>query len=158
MGPGSPLAKELRAAFGDAVVRDDGSINRPELGKIVFADPAALARLEEIVWPPVLAHKRARITEPGPDVLVLDAIKLFEAGMAADCDEVWVTDCPREQQVERIMRRNNVDRAEAERRIDAQPPQSEKLAKADVIIDNSGSVEHTREQVLAAWRRLTAED
>jgi dephospho-CoA kinase len=158
MGPNSPLADELRAAFGDAIVREDGSINRPELGKIVFSDPAKLAMLEQIVWPPVVAHKLARINEPGPDVLVLDAIKLFEAGMAKHCDEVWVVDSTREQQIERIMRRNNVDRAEAERRIDAQPPQQAKLAKADVVIDNSGSVEATREQVLREWRRLTAHD
>jgi dephospho-CoA kinase len=158
MGPGSPLAAELRAAFGDGVVRADGSIDRPALGKLVFSDPAALARLEEIVWPPVIAHKLARIHEPGPDVLVLDAIKLFEAGMAAHCDEVWVTDSTCEQQIARIMQRNRVDRAEAERRIDAQPPQAEKLAKADVVIDNSGSIEQTREQILREWRRLTADE
>jgi dephospho-CoA kinase len=155
MGPNSPLGPEISAAFGEHVIRADGSVDRAALGQIVFSDPAALARLEEIVHPPVVAHKRQRIAEPGPDVLVLDAIKLFEAGIAADCDEVWVVTCTREQQIARIIARNHVDRAEAERRINAQPPQEEKVAKADVVIDNSGALEHTREQVLSNWRRLT---
>lgn len=156
MGPGSPLADQIRERFGAAVVAEDNSIIRPELGKIVFSDPQALADLEEIVHPPVLAAKRAAMFEPGPDVLILDAIKLFEAGLAAECDEVWVVDCTREKQIERIVARNKVDRAEAERRIDVQAPQSEKVARADLVIDNNGSLEATRQQVQAAWDRLTA--
>lgn len=156
MGPGSPLADEIRAAFGAQAINSDGSINRPELGKVVFSDPAMLQRLEEIVWPPVLAKKRDAINEPGPDVLILDAIKLFESGMAEDCDEVWVVTSPRESQIERIIARNNVDRTEAERRIDAQPPQEEKVAKADLVIDNSTSFDELKQQVQRAWERLIA--
>lgn len=155
MGPNSPLAAEISAAFGPQTVRADGSIDRPEVGKVVFSDPGKLLELEAIVWPPVLARKREAINQPGPDVLVLDAIKLFESGMADDCDEVWVVTATREQQIARIMGRNTVDRTEAERRIDAQPPQEEKVARANVVIDNSGSLDDTRAQVLAAWERLT---
>jgi dephospho-CoA kinase len=155
MGPASPLREQIAAAFGPQVVNADGSINRPELGKVVFSDPAKLQELEAIVWPPVLARKRAAIYEPGPDVLLLDAIKLFESGMAADCDAVWVITSPRELQIERIIARNNVDRAEAERRIDAQPPQEEKVARADLVIDNSGSLDDLRRQVREAWTNLT---
>lgn len=156
MGPGSTLAGPIRERFGDAVIADDGSVIRPELGKIVFSDPDALADLEAIVHPLVVAEKRAAIYRPGPDVLVLDAIKLFEAGMADDCDEVWVVDCDRETQIKRLTARNGIDRAEAERRIDAQPPQSEKVARADVVIDNNGSLSDTRKQVLTAWELLTS--
>jgi dephospho-CoA kinase len=155
MGPASPLGEAIAAAFGAQAVNPDGSINRPELGKVVFSDPARLAELEAIVWPPVLERKRAAIYEPGPDVLLLDAIKLFESGMADDCDEVWVVTSPRETQIERIIARNHVDRAEAERRIDAQPPQEEKVARADLVLDNSGSFDDLRRQVEAAWHRLT---
>jgi len=158
MGPGSPLADAIRARFGDGTVNPDGSINRPALGAIVFSDPEKLRELEALTWPPVVARKRAAIYEPGPDVLVLDAIKLFESGMAEDCNEVWVVTAPRERQIERIMTRNKVDRAEAERRIDAQPPQEEKVARADLVIDNGGSLEDTRRQVHAAWQRLTTGD
>jgi len=154
MGPGSPLGGEIRAAFGDHVVNSDGSINRPELGKVVFSNPAMLQRLEEIVWPPVLARKREAINQPGPDVLILDAIKLFESGMAEDCDEVWVVTSPREVQIARIIARNKVDRAEAERRIDAQPPQAEKVERADLVIDNSGSLGDLERHVQRAWQRL----
>ncbi|MCO5176078.1 MAG: dephospho-CoA kinase [Thermomicrobiales bacterium] len=158
MGPGSPIADAIRQQFGPDTVNPDGSINRPALGAVVFSDPAKLRALEAITWPPVLARKRDAIQQPGPDVLVLDAIKLFESGMAADCDEVWVVTAPREQQIERIIRRNKVDRAEAERRIDAQPPQEEKVARADVVIDNGGTLDDTHRQVHAAWQRLTAND
>jgi len=156
MGPGSPLAGEIREEFGEQTVNPDGSINRPELGKVVFSDPDKLKALETITWPPVLEAKRQAIESPGPDVLILDAIKLWESGMADDCDAVWVVSAGREQQIARIMGRNKVDRAEAERRIDAQPPQSEKIAKADVVIDNSGTLGETHAQVLAAWERLHA--
>lgn len=157
MGPDSPLADAIRKRFGDGVIADDGSIIRPELGKIVFSDPEALADLEAIVHPPVVEAKRARIYEPGPDVLVLDAIKLFEAGLAAECDENWVVDCTREAQIERLMARNKIDLNEAVRRIDVQAPQAEKVAKADLVIDNNGTLEETREQVLRAWERLTGQ-
>lgn len=158
MGPGSPLADQIREEFGPQTINEDGSINRPELGKVVFSDPDKLKALEAITWPPVLAAKREAIDTPGPDVLILDAIKLWESGMADDCDEVWVVSADREQQIDRIVWRNSVDRREAERRIDAQPPQSEKIARADVVIDNSGTLDETREQVHREWQRLTAND
>lgn len=156
MGPSSSLAPAIRERFGKATVADDGSINRPELGKIVFSDPEGLADLEHIVHPFVVSEMRGAMHRPGPDVLVLDAIKLYEAGIAADCDEVWVVNCSRGTQIERIMARNHVDRAEAERRIDAQPPQSEKVARADLVIETDGSLDETRRHVIAAWNRLTA--
>lgn len=155
MGPGSPLGPALVEAFGKDVLNPDGSVNRRALGAIVFSDPAKLAQLEAIAWPPVIATMRAAMAREEPPVLVLDAIKLIEAGIAAECDELWVVTCPREQQIARIMARNGVDRAEAERRIDAQPPQEEKIARADVVIHNDGTLEELREQVLAAWTRLT---
>lgn len=157
-GPDSPLAGPLSAAFGPQVVNPDGSINRPALGLVVFSDPAKLEELERLIHPAVVERMRLATEEPGPPVLVLDAIKLFEAGIADFCDVVWVTDADRETQLARIMSRNNVKRAEAERRIDAQPPQSEKVARADVVIDNAGSLDATRVHVLAAWERLTDED
>jgi dephospho-CoA kinase len=158
MGPNSPLGPALVAEFGEGVLNPDGSVNRPALGAIVFSDPARLACLEEIAWPPVLATMRAAMAREEPPVLVLDAIKLIEAGIAAECDELWVVACPREQQIARIIARNNVDRAEAERRIDAQPPQWEKIAVADVVIHNDGTLNELASQVVVAWERLTEAD
>jgi dephospho-CoA kinase len=110
--------------------------------------------LERIVHPFVVERMVGAIHEPGPDVLVLDAIKLFEAGIADHCDVIWVVDADRETRIKRVMARNQVDRAEAERRLDAQPPQEEKLAKADVVIDNGGTLAATEAQVRAALQAL----
>lgn len=154
MGPNSVLAKPIAEAFGDGVINPDGSINRPALGQVVFSDPGKLEQLEHIVHPIVVERMIKAIEEPGPEVLVLDAIKLIEAGIADHCDVVWVVDADRETRIRRVMERNKVDRAEAERRVDAQPPQEEKLARADVVIDNGGSLEETEAQVRAAWEQL----
>lgn len=155
MGPESVLGPAIRQRFGETTIAADGSINRPSLGKIVFSDPAGLTALEHMVHPFVMDEMSAAIHRSGPDVLVLDAIKLFEAGIADFCDEVWVVNCSRETQIERITARNNVDRSEAVRRIDAQQPQSEKVARADLVIENDGALADTRQQVLDAWSRLT---
>lgn len=155
MGPDSELAETLGSEFGTDVVNRDGSINRPALGQIVFSDPEKLERLEHLIHPHVVARMVAAIEEPGEDVLVLDAIKLFEAGIADHCDEVWVVDADIDARIERIKARNDVDRAEALRRIQAQPPQEEKIARADRVIDNSRDLDDTREQVSEAWAALT---
>lgn len=156
MGPDSQLADAIEARFGSEVVNADRSINRPALGRIVFSDPAGLEDLEVLIHPFVVEHMRSAAERPEPPVLVLDAIKLFEAGISETCDTVWVVDADRETQIERIIERNEVDRAEAERRIDAQPPQSEKLARADVVVNNAGSLDQTRRQVHDAWERIVA--
>lgn len=156
MGPDSALADDLENRFGSTVINDDRSINRPALGKIVFTDPEALEDLEALVHPRVVQQMIEAIHQPGPDVLVLDAIKLFEAGIADHCDTIWVVDAGRQTRVERVMERNGLNRETAEQRLDAQPPQAEKVARADVVIDNNGSLETTRAQVLEAWRALTS--
>lgn len=155
MGPASPFGDVIRAEFGPDAVNQDGSINRPVLGQIVFSDPEKLARLESIVHPPVVAEMRAAIHRPGPPVLVLDAVKLIESGLVNDVDVVWVVDAGRETRIERLMARNGISRAEAERRVDAQPPQAKRLAMADVVIDNEGDLKDTRRQVFEAFNELT---
>ncbi len=140
--------------FGRQVVGEDGEIDRRKLGGIVFSDPQALDDLDHIVHPAVVAAIRASVLQSTSEVVVIDAIKLFEAGLAADCDEVWVVNCTREQQIERLMRRNGLTREDAITRIEAQPPQSEKLARADRVIDNTGTAEMTVEQVRQLWNEI----
>ncbi len=151
---GTGAWKQIVARFGVDVVGEDGEINRRRLGSIVFADPAALEDLDKIVHPATVAALRLMVEDSNSVVVVIDAIKLFEAGLATDCDEIWVVDCTREQQVERLMSRNDLTREEAVKRIDAQPPQSEKLARADHIIDNSGAPESTVAAVRVLWEHL----
>lgn len=157
MAPGTPTAERVIAAFGEEIRGPDGGINRRALGAIVFRDPDKLALLDSLAHPPTVAAIRERVAASTAAVVAIDAIKLFEAGVAEDCDEVWVVTCTPEQQVERLMRRNGFDREEALRRIQAQPPQEEKVRRADRVIDNSGTVENTVAQVKAAWDALPAE-
>lgn len=154
IAPGTPGWSQVVAAFGRGVVAADGTIDRARLGAIVFSDPAALTRLEAITHPAVAVaiDQRLRAIERG--AVILEAIKLIESGLYRDCDALWVVTCRPEQQLERLMRDRRMSEAEARRRIAAQPPQSEKIALADVVIDNSGSVEETRAQVEAAWQAI----
>ena len=155
MRVGTPAHARIVEAFGSGVLGHDGEIDRARLGARVFADPAALARLEAIVHPATMEviHRRINVTPAG--VVVVEAIKLIEVGMADDCDSVWVTTCHPDQQIHRIMGGRGLSRAEAERRVQAQPPQEEKVARADVVIDTSRALSQTCAQVRAAWERLT---
>ncbi len=155
MVPGSESWQGIVDRFGRDILRPDGSIDRRALGEMVFRDPGALASLEAILHPAVRRLVEERIAASERFVVVVEAIKLIEAGWARRVDALWVVACPREQQIERIMRTRGFSRPEAELRVDAQPPAEEKLRHADVVIDNSGSLEATRRQVVEQWRRIT---
>jgi dephospho-CoA kinase len=89
-------------------------------------------------------------------VAVIEVIKLFESGWAERCDAVWVTTCPPEEQVARLVRSRNLTEAQARARVEAQNPQADKLARAGVVIDTSGSYEATEAQVRRAWDQVMA--
>jgi dephospho-CoA kinase len=154
MRAGTPAHARIVEAFGPQVLAPGGEIDRARLGAIVFADPGSLAWLESIVHPATLAVIDHRITTTAAQVVVVEAIKLIEAGMADACASVWVTTCRQEQQVARIVQGRGSSRAEAEQRVRAQPPQEIKIARADVVVDTSGSLAWTRAQVQAAWDRV----
>jgi dephospho-CoA kinase len=154
MRAGTSVHTAIVEAFGPLVLAADGEIDRQQLGEIVFADPAALARLEAIVHPATIEIVNRRVAASLAEVVVVEAIKLIEAGMADGCDSVWVTTCRPEQQIARIMRARGLSRAEAEQRVQAQPSQEEKITRANVVIDTSGTLAQTRQQVRRAWERL----
>ncbi len=159
MEPGQTAWTAVRDSFGPGVMTADGRIDRRALAAIVFSDPAELLRLEALTHPAVRVQIMAQVADAarrGVRVVVVDAIKLFEGGLADHCDEVWVVTCDPAQQLARLMARNGFDEAEARRRIAAQPPQAEKVARADVVIDNSGTLDATNAQVDAAWRAVPA--
>jgi dephospho-CoA kinase len=157
MRPGTQTHDRVVEAFGPGILTDSQKIDRRRLGAIVFSDPQALARLEAIVHPATLEAIDRRIAATAADVVVIEAIKLIESGLADDCDSVWVVTCRREQQIERVVSQRDLSREEARRRVDAQPPQQEKVTRADVVIDNAGPLSATREQVEAAWARVIEE-
>ena len=158
MRHGTDAYERIVEAFGAAIVTPHGEIDRKALGEIVFSDPRALARLEAIVHPATLEAIDRRVTAASAPVVVVEAIKLIESGLAERCDSVWVVTCRREQQIERLVRHRDLSREEARQRVDAQPPQEEKVEQADVVIDNSGSLSMTRKQVEAAWVEVTGGD
>ena len=145
------------AAFGTTMLRPDGSIDRRKLGAQVFSDPEALARLEALVHPPVIAEINRRIAGCSQPVVVVEAIKLLESGMAESYDAIWVTTCSREAQLLRLVEDRALSQEEAERRIAAQADAQLKLARADVVIDTEGTLDATRAQVVAAWQRIASD-
>jgi dephospho-CoA kinase len=141
-------------AFGSQVADLSSRIDRARLGQLVFADPAALRRLEAIVHPAVGAEIDRRLAATTAPVVVVEAIKLVEAGMHRRADALWVVTCPSEVAIRRLVEGRGMDEAEARRRLATQAPVEPKLAIADVIIDNGGTLEATRRQVEAAWTRI----
>ncbi len=154
MAPGAAAYQAVVAYFGAGILAPDGAIDRHALGAIVFSDPEALRQLEHLVHPVTIAEVERRIQASGAAVIVVEAIKLLESGMAETYDAIWVTTCAEEEQIRRLRDSRGLDRTEALRRIHAQPPQAEKLARADVIIDTNGAKPETRKQVLAAWEGI----
>lgn len=150
---GTEVYAKVVEAFGPEIVGENDQIDRDRLGEIVFQDPEALARLEAIVHPAVLEEVAQRLASARERVAVVEAIKLIEAGMAEGCDTIWVTTCSTQEQIHRLMDDRGLTRAEAERRVHAQPPQEEKIARADVVIDTDCDLKGTRAQVERAWRR-----
>jgi dephospho-CoA kinase len=149
---GGAAFADVVAVFGAGILDANGEIDRRRLGDIVFADAARLRQLEEIVHPAVSVRILGTLASPGADLVVLDAIKLLESGLSDICDAVWVVTCPREQQLDRLVRTRGLSAEESLLRISAQPPQEEKARRANVVIDNGGSPARTRRQVKSAWK------
>lgn len=148
------IQEAVTAAFGAGVRLADGRIDRAALGRIVFGDPEMLRRLEGITHPAVRAEIARRVAATAASTIVIEAIKLLEGPLAAACDQVWVTACPRETQLERLRVCRGLDEATAVARVDVQAPQAEKIARADVVIDTSGLMTATQAQFEAAWAGL----
>jgi len=147
----------LSQAFGPGILDSRGGIDRGALGRIVFRDPAALARLEAIVHPAVGQAIDASIERAVEPVIVIEAIKLIEAGLHRGYDALWVVTAPPEQQAARLMETRGLTAAEAWLRIDAQSPPSAKAPLANVVIDNRSDRGGLERQVRAAWERVQEE-
>ena len=151
---GSPAWRAIVATFGIGVLEFNGRINRRKLGAKVFADPVALQKLEAITHPAVGAATRELLRENQKPIVVIEAIKLVEAGMAQWCDALWAVTCSDQVQIERVMRTRNMSEADARARLATQGSFESKLKLAQVIIDNSGDEKNTRAQVEKAWQTI----
>lgn len=155
--PGRPAWRELVAAFGAGILAADGRIDRRELARRAFADPDARARLNRATHPHILREIRRRLQALAArscPVAVLDAPLLLETGLDAAADEVWVVVADPEQEAARAAARSGWTAEEVQARARGQMGREERLRRAHVVIDNRGSLEETRRQVRAAWKRL----
>jgi len=151
---GGPAYAQVVKTFGEWILTDEGEVDRARLGRLVFADPEALAKLESLIHPFVGQAIDFLIKRTKSPVAVVEAIKLIEAGLAKDCDALWVVHVPEAIQTLRLTDKRHLSEAEAEQRLRAQAPQAEKVKAAKVVIDNSGSFEDTWNQVQAAFNKI----
>ncbi|MGH3488290.1 MAG: dephospho-CoA kinase [Actinopolymorphaceae bacterium] len=149
---GSDGLAEVVKKFGTGVLRPDGSLDRKALGEMVFADDDKRRLLEAIVHPRVRARAADIEAVASQDTVVVHVIPLLvETGQADRFDLVVVVDVPEDVQIERLRRTRSMSEQEARMRIAAQASRDERLAAADLVIDNSGSIEELRGQVLRLW-------
>jgi len=158
MEPGRPAYEDIVREFGEGVVAPDGSIDRQKLGAIVFGDEARRIRLNEIVHPRVIEEQNRLLQHAeanDPDgIAVIDAALMIESGGYKRFDKLIVVYCDRETQLERLMRRNQITREDAERRVAAQMSSEEKREYADYEIDTSGDFDQTRQKVVEVHSEL----
>lgn len=159
--PGGAAYDEVVREFGRDILTSEGLVDRPKLGAIVFANPARLARLNAIVHPPVLAEQSRQLAAiekaDAYAIAVVEAALLIEAGFDKELEYLVVTWCTPEQQLERLTHGGTgrgMTLEQARQRIAAQMPVEEKRRRADTVIDCSGTIEHTRAQVIALFAKL----
>jgi dephospho-CoA kinase len=149
--------QDLRNAFGESIIKDDMEIDRKKLGEIVFNDPQALARLNEIVHPrmhSMIKEEIERLRGEGVDVVVLEAAVLIEANWTDLVDEVWAAVAPEEVAVKRLQNRGGLSEEQARARIRSQLSPEERAKHADVIIDTDCELSEVRAKVAELWQRL----
>jgi dephospho-CoA kinase len=167
MLPGQPVYNEVVRHFGRAILNPDLSVNRAKLAEAAFgsaasAIPSRVDELNRIVHPAVIRSQEEWMEEMGRQdphaVAIVEAALILEAGAAKRFDRLIVVTCSAEQRVARFAARHNLDldaaRKEVERRMAAQLPEAAKIKAANYVIDNSGSLDHTRKQAMQVWAKL----
>jgi dephospho-CoA kinase len=155
--PGTPGYERIVERWGDAVLAPDGHLDRAALRSIVFADPEELERLNAIVHPEV-EEMRDRLVrealERGDRIVVCDIPLLFERHLGENFDRIILVDAPRPLRLERLVRDRGLRETEAMEMITVQMPAELKRARADIVIDNDGTLAQLEQQVAAAWATL----
>lgn len=155
--PGGAALAALVTEFGPRILQADGTLSRGELAALAFSDPRATERLNAIMHPLIRAEAQRRMAdEPEAAVVVYDMPLLVETGQADLVDLVVVVDVPEADQLDRAVRLRGLDEADVHRRMGVQASRADRLAQADVVIDNSGSLPQTHAQVDQLWDRITA--
>jgi dephospho-CoA kinase len=158
VAPGSDGLAAIVDHFGDQVLDADGALDRKKMAGIVFADPQARAALNGITHPRIAAagqREIARHAAAGARFVVYEAALIVENRLQSWMHALIVVAVPPEVQLERMMARDGLDEASARARLDAQLPLADKIAVADYVVDNAGSVDQTRAQVTRIWNQIT---
>lgn len=160
VAPGQPACREIRRLFGPDVFYPDGTLNREALGDLVFNDSAMRRKLEAATHPRVGAEIDRQIAEIARShpaaVTILDIPLLFETGRTGGLAEIIVVYTPEPIQLQRLMQRNGLTPEAARARMASQMPMAEKVARATIVIDNSGSLADVEKETLTVYRRLAA--
>jgi dephospho-CoA kinase len=154
--PGSPLLGQIVERYGSGILQSDGSLNRPQLGTIVFQDAVERQWLEQNIHPLVrdrLVTESQALSATDVPLLVLAIPLLFEAQMTDLVTEIWVVTCPPEQQLARLIHRDRLSVEDAQARMMSQWPLSQKVSLADQVLNNASSVENLYQQVDIALRQ-----
>lgn len=154
--PGKPLWKKLVEEFGSTILHPQNMIDRKRLGDIVFNNKEALKKLNSITHNEIIKkiEEKAKLHENDYKIIVINAALLIEAGAKKIVDKVIVVWTDEQTQLERLMKRDNISKNEAEKRIKSQMSLKEKLKYADYVIDNNGSKEQTKKQVIDLYKEL----
>jgi len=156
--PGRSAYSDIVKEFGEEILGPDGEINRSKLGGIIFQNPHARKRLNEITHPRIYNEIKKQVEERRKEnpagIIVMDIPLLIETGMTELADEVWLAALPEKQQINRLMERDGYTEEEAEKRIKSQMPLNEKRKFAHRIIDTSGLLKDTRSQVNFFWNQI----
>ena len=163
--PGTEAYKAIVDRFGREILVDSGVIDRKRLGSIVFADSSSREELEAIVWPATrgwIEGRLAKEEERGTQVVVIEVSKLFEAGWNKFTDTVWTVevqadDLGRREIARRVRARSGLDETETETRVAAQMTREERVEKADLVIENTTTLDDLRKQVNIAWETVRAQ-
>ena len=153
--PHTAIWREVVDTFGERVLGPAGDIDRKQLGAIVFSDPEAMGRLNAIMHPrmaDIIREKIGRFREQGATLVVVEAALLIEAGWEPLVEEIWVISSTEEQVEERLRHRNGLSEEQIRSRVRAQMPFEERSRHAQVVVDNSGSLEELREEVESLCR------
>lgn len=155
--PGGAAMAAIREAFGDGVLSSDGALNRPAMRALAFESPDARKRLEGILHPMIRQESERQCLAASAPYVILAVPLLIESGTYRErVQRLCVVDCPEAVQVARVMQRSGLDEPQVRAIMAAQATRAERLAAADDVVDNAGSLEALREQVTGLHRRYLA--
>jgi dephospho-CoA kinase len=151
---GSPILNAITQKYGEQILLPDGNLNRQKLGEIIFDNQQERQWLEGLIHPYVKECFEKAIAESTAETLVLVIPLLFEAQMTHLVTEIWVVSCSQEQQLQRLIQRNHLSYEQAQARINSQLPLAEKVVRADVVLNNSSTLDILLHQVDVALKQV----